>query len=103
MNIGAINVAPMRSYNKCNRAIIFIFQGGHVIEEEFTNICHHAKCDDLTFMEAFWCRLDDEIQLVMPRGDPCWTQPEYTNFALWVDGSSFTVEEVDSIPIVQSH
>lgn len=37
----------------------------------------------------------------MPRGDPCWTQPEYINFALWVDGSSFTVGEVDSIPIVQ--
>lgn len=46
-------------------------------------------------MEDLRCRLDDEIHLLMPRGDVCWTLEQYINFVLWLDGSFFTVGEAE--------
>lgn len=73
--------------------------------EEFISVSHHTTCDNLTLMEKFRSGLDDEIWMVMPKGDSCWTLGEYINFALWVNGSSFTVDKVeaDFVPSVQSH
>ncbi|KAL0179873.1 hypothetical protein M9458_025315, partial [Cirrhinus mrigala] len=63
--------------------------------EEFIHIYHHASCDTVCLMEGFWCGLDDDICFVLPRGDPHWTLKDYINFTLWVDGSTFTVDEAD--------
>lgn len=73
--------------------------------EEFVSVSNHTNCDDLTLMEGFRSRLDDEIQIVILKRDSCWTLVEYINFALWVDGSSFAVGkfEEDSVPSVQLH
>lgn len=56
-------------------------------------------------MEGFYSRLDDEIRLVMPRENYCWTLRDYINFALWIDESSFMVGDVeeDSTVSVQPH
>lgn len=69
--------------------------------EEFANVCHHATCDNLTLMEEFRCRLDNEIQLVMQQGDSFWMLVDY----LWIEESSFMVGNVqeDSVPSVQTH
>uniref|UniRef100_A0A671LKM1 Inter-alpha-trypsin inhibitor heavy chain 2 n=1 Tax=Sinocyclocheilus anshuiensis TaxID=1608454 RepID=A0A671LKM1_9TELE len=34
----------------------------------------------------------------MPRADPCWSLRKYNNFALWIAGSAFTVDEAESSP-----
>lgn len=40
----------------------------------------------------------------MPLGDPCQSLSSYINFALWTNGSAFTVGEVeDSSSLVQPH
>ncbi|KAL0176876.1 hypothetical protein M9458_029206, partial [Cirrhinus mrigala] len=40
----------------------------------------------------------------MPHGDPCWTLQSYINFALWTNGSTFTLGEVeDDTTLVQPH
>ncbi|KAL0173504.1 hypothetical protein M9458_029472, partial [Cirrhinus mrigala] len=53
-------------------------------------------------MEGFWVGIDDESRMVMSRGNSCWT---YINFALWVEGSFYTMGEVeeDSATSVQPH
>ncbi|ROL50854.1 hypothetical protein DPX16_15098 [Anabarilius grahami] len=73
--------------------------------EEFLSICHRATCSDIMLMEGFWVRLDDESRMVIPRGNSYWMLAEYINFALWVEGSSVTVGEVEEDPTtsVQPH
>lgn len=56
MSIGAINIAPLGNLNRPGETIVFIFQDGRSLEEyveEFTEICHLARCDDITLMEGF--------------------------------------------------
>lgn len=56
MSIGAINIAPLGNLNRPGETIVFIFQDGRNLEEyveEFTEICHLARCDDITLMEGF--------------------------------------------------
>lgn len=48
------------------------------------------------------CGLDDDIHFVMPQGDPCWTLKDYISFSLWVNGSTFTMDEVDVKYNIQS-
>lgn len=62
-------------------------------------------CSDLTLMEVFYSRLDDEIRLVMPRENYCRILRDYINFTLWIDESSFMVGDVeeDSTVSVQPH
>ncbi|KAL0177683.1 hypothetical protein M9458_026577, partial [Cirrhinus mrigala] len=55
-------------------------------------------CDDLTLMEGFWYGLEEDIRFVMPRADLCWSLKSYINFALWIAGSAFTVDEAESSP-----
>ncbi|KAL0181346.1 hypothetical protein M9458_023752, partial [Cirrhinus mrigala] len=62
----------------------------------FVDNYHLATCDDLTLMEGFWCGLEEDIRFIMPRADPCWSLKSYINFALWIAGSAFTVDEAKS-------
>lgn len=73
--------------------------------KEFASICHLTICSDLTLMEGFYSRLDDEIHLVMPLENYCWILRDYINFTLWIDESSFMVGDVekDSTVSVQPH
>lgn len=70
--------------------------------EEFVSVSHLAICDDLTLMEAFRIRI---VRMVMPKVDYCWTLAQYINFALWIEGASFTVDDVEeySVPSIQPH
>ncbi|KAL1256547.1 hypothetical protein QQF64_012092 [Cirrhinus molitorella] len=55
-------------------------------------------------MDGFRCGLDDDLRFIMPYGDPCLTLQSYINFALWTDGSPFTVGEVDDDhSLIQPH
>lgn len=96
--IAAINT-PLPSLGpQGDAAVVFIFQNGRCLEdyiEEFLDTCHLACCNDVCLMEEFCYRLDDDICFVMPRGDPCWTLKSNINFALWMKGSAFTVDEAD--------
>ncbi len=79
LELASINVAPKGGGNSYSGATIFILQDGREQEEfveEFVNHCHLATCDDLTLMEGFWCGLVEDIHLVMPRADPCWSEVE---------------------------
>lgn len=64
--------------------------------DEFLSICHRATCSDI--MEGFRVGLDDKSWMVMPRGNFNWTLDENIIFALWVEGSSFSVDEVEEDP-----
>ncbi len=66
--------------------------------EEFIDTCHQATCSDLTLMEGLRVGLDEEIQFVMPRGDPSWSLAKYITFALWIAGSSYKVGEMEAAP-----
>ncbi|KAL0160503.1 hypothetical protein M9458_044228, partial [Cirrhinus mrigala] len=107
MELASIIVVPRRGNTILEGINIFIFQNGRDLEdyvEEFVGICHHAKCDDVCLMEGFRCGLDDDLRFVMPRGDPCWTLQSYINFALWTNGSTFTVGEAEEDRnLVQPH
>ncbi|ROJ29139.1 hypothetical protein DPX16_13583 [Anabarilius grahami] len=72
---------------------------------EYLNICHQVTCDDVTLMEGFWCGLDKDIRFLMPKGETCWSLEDYINFALWMDGSSFTIGKAGekNIAIVQPY
>ncbi|KAL0162265.1 hypothetical protein M9458_041661, partial [Cirrhinus mrigala] len=107
MNLASINVVPRRGNTILEGFTILIFQNGRDLEdymEEFVGTCHRASCADVCLMEGFRCGLDDDLRFVMPRGDPCWTLLSYINFALWMNGSTFTVgkAEEDS-KLVQPH
>ncbi len=107
MDMASINVAPMRGNIFLKGGTVFVFQHGSDLEcyvEEFLDICHRAACDDVCLMEGFRCGLDEDLRFVMPRGDPCWSLLSYINFALWTNGSTFTVGEVeDDSSLVQPH
>lgn len=55
--------------------------------EEFVSVSHLATCDDLTLMEGF--RII--VRMVMLKVDYYWTLAQYINFALWIEGATFTV------------
>ncbi len=99
--------APRRGNTLLNGRTVFIFQDGRDSDyvEELLNTCHRASCDDVCLMEGFRCGLDGEIRFVLPIGDPHWTLKDYINFALWVRGSTLTVDEadVDNNICVQPH
>ncbi|XP_058637522.1 uncharacterized protein LOC131543775 [Onychostoma macrolepis] len=68
--------------------------------QEFVDYSQLATCDDLTLMEGFWCRLDDDIHLVMPRADPCWSLKNYIDFALWITCGRHSAVSPLSVPPV---
>ncbi|KAL0189545.1 hypothetical protein M9458_016644, partial [Cirrhinus mrigala] len=77
---------------------VFVFQNGRDLElymEEFLDICHLAICNEVCLMEGFLCGLDEDLRFVMLRGDRCWTLEAYINFALWTNGSAFTVGKAE--------
>ncbi|KAL0162811.1 hypothetical protein M9458_042207, partial [Cirrhinus mrigala] len=97
-NIASINVAPTRGNILLKGETVFVFQKGRDLElyvEEFLDICHLAICDDICLMEGFLCGLDKDLRFVMPRGDCCWTLEAYINFAVWTNGSVFTVGKAE--------
>ncbi|KAL0187276.1 hypothetical protein M9458_018946, partial [Cirrhinus mrigala] len=107
MNLASINVVPRRGNTILEGITIFIFQNGRDLEdyvEEFVSTCHRASCDDVCLMEGLRCGLDDDLCFVMPHGDPCWTLQSYINFALWTNGSTFTLGEAEEdSALVQPH
>ncbi|KAL0158651.1 hypothetical protein M9458_046727, partial [Cirrhinus mrigala] len=97
MNLASINVVPRRGNAILEGFTIFIFQNGRDLEnyvEEFVGTCHCASCDDVC-LEGFRCGLDDDLCFVTPYGDPCWTLQSCINFALWKNGSMFTLGEAE--------
>ncbi len=66
--------------------------------EEFITTSYRALCSDLTLMEGFRVGLEEEIQMVMPHGDPNWSLAQYINFALWIAGSSLQIGEMEDAP-----
>uniref|UniRef100_A0A673G4K5 Beta-1,4-N-acetylgalactosaminyltransferase n=1 Tax=Sinocyclocheilus rhinocerous TaxID=307959 RepID=A0A673G4K5_9TELE len=54
------------------------------------------RCESETTL--FGLPKEDDIRFVMPRADPCWSLRKYINFALWIAGSVFTVDEAESSP-----
>ncbi len=97
-SITAINTPPPSLGPQGDAAVVFIFQNGRCLEdyiEEFLDTCHLSRCSEVCLMEGFCYRLDEDICFVMPWGDPCWTLKSYINFALWMKGSPFTVDEAD--------
>ncbi|KAL0172570.1 hypothetical protein M9458_032881, partial [Cirrhinus mrigala] len=63
-----------------------------------------SSCDDVCLIEGFRYGLDDDLRFVMPHGDSCWTLQNYINFALWMNGSTFTVGEAEEDSnLVQPH
>ncbi|KAL0165109.1 hypothetical protein M9458_040862, partial [Cirrhinus mrigala] len=107
MDLASINIVPRRGNTILEGFTIFIFQNGRDLEdyvEEFVNTCHRASCDNVCLMKGFRCGLDDDLRFVMPRGDPCWTLQSYINFALWTNGSMFTLDEAEEdTKLVQPH
>lgn len=76
MDIVGLNIVPVSLFDRPDMTIVFIFQNGRTLEdyvEEFISVSHHTTCDNLTLMERFRSGLDDEIWMVMPKGDSCWT------------------------------
>lgn len=53
--------------------------------EEFLSVCRCATCSDITLMEGYWVRLENESRMVMQRGNFYWTFAKYVNFSLWVE------------------
>ncbi|KAL0151939.1 hypothetical protein M9458_052746, partial [Cirrhinus mrigala] len=107
MNLASVNAIPGNGNTILEDFTIFIFQNGRDLEdyvEESVGPCHHASCDDVCLMKGFRCGLDDDLRFVMPRGDPCWTLLSYINFALWTNGSTFTVGEAEEDrKLIQPH
>ncbi len=66
--------------------------------EEFIATSHQAFCNKLTLMEGFRVELDEEIQMLMPSGDPSWCLARYLNFALWIAESSYLIGEEEDPP-----
>ncbi len=89
LEIASINVWPREEDNLSGGCTIFLFQNGRCVEdyvEEFIANSHQAFCGELTLMEGFRVRLDEEIQMLMPSGDPSWCLAQYVNFALCIAG-----------------
>ncbi len=101
LEIASINVWPREEDNLTDGGTIFLFQKGRCVEEyveDFIVTSHQAHCSDLTLMEGFRVGLDEEIQMMMPLGDPSWCLAQYLNFALWIAGSSYLVGERENLP-----
>ncbi|KAI2660973.1 hypothetical protein H4Q32_027566 [Labeo rohita] len=102
MDLASVNVVPRRGNTILEGINIFIFLEDYV--EDIIGTCHRASCEDVCLMEEFRCGLDDDCRFILPCGDPCWTLQSYVNFALWTNGSSFTVGEADEDSnLVQPH
>ncbi|KAF4118917.1 hypothetical protein G5714_000968 [Onychostoma macrolepis] len=105
MKLASINVGPRKEDGLSGGGTVFIFQDGRCLEdyvEEFIDTCHQAICSDLTLMEGFRVGLDEEMQIVMPLGDPSWSLAQYLTFALWIAGSSYQVGEMEATPAPES-
>ncbi len=92
---------PREDHNLSDGCTIFIFWNGPCVEEyvdDFTASSHQAFCSDLTLTEGFRVGLDEEIQMMMPLGDPNWSLAQYLNFALWIAGASYLVGEKEDPP-----
>ncbi|KAL0180485.1 hypothetical protein M9458_022891, partial [Cirrhinus mrigala] len=107
MSLASINVIPRRGNIILEGFTIFIFQNGRDLEdyvEEFVGTCHRASCNDVCLMEGCRCGLDDDLHFVMPCGNPSWTLLSYISFALWTNGSTFTVSEAEEdSALIQPH
>ncbi len=90
LEIASINVWPREEDNLSGGGTIFLFQNGRCVEdyvEEFLTTSHQALCGKRTLMEGFRVGLDEDIQILMPSGDPSWCLAQYVDFALCRAGS----------------
>lgn len=70
-------------------------QGIEEYVEEFLSTCHRAIWDDVCLMERFQCGLDKDLRFILPCSNPYWTLETYIAFALYIDGSPFTVGKAE--------
>ncbi len=87
LEIASINVWPKEEDNLSGGCTIFLFQNGRCVEdymEEFIATSHQDFCSELMLLEGFRVGLDEEIQMLMPSGDPSWGLAQYVNFALCI-------------------
>ncbi len=87
LEIASINVWPKEEDNLSGGCTIFLIQNGRCVEdymEEFIATSHQDFCSELMLLEGFRIGLDEEIQMLMPSGDPSWGLAQYVNFALWI-------------------
>ncbi len=89
LEIASINVWSREEDNLSGGGTIFLFQTGRCVEdyvEEFLTTSHQALCGERTLMKGFRVGLDEEIQILMPSGDPSWCLAQYVDFALCIAG-----------------
>ncbi len=78
-------------------SLLKVFQDGHPIEdyvEEFLNVSYRVPWKESTLKTIFWGGLDGHIYQQMPASYIACSLECYIEYALWLSGSSFTVEEV---------
>ncbi len=89
------------SLNPVN-SLLNVFQDARPIEdyvEEFLDLSCGVPLKERTLKTIFWGGLDDHLYQQMPASDTIFSLERYIEYALWLSGSSFTVEEVTDCPL----
>lgn len=63
--------------------------------EQFLELSHHMPLNDGMLKVCFWSGLDNPISQLMPMEEASCALTQYTDYSLWLSGSSYTVGDVE--------